>query len=370
MYMIAKTEYFNPFSTQFTAWEDFKNIKNVWSQVRIVTIVALVAIVTLGIGILPVFRLLVENHVIKEGVTSPSKTTQTTETKLNNALFSDTVHKEQGELLANKNLSHAVDAQPVKQEIPAPIFTDADDSDTIRKKMGEYIVLTQLPANRKLGLAIDNGDCFYDAFAQELNAEVYTKKTIKELRTTVSDTITSVPFWREYHQKIAKDENPDHIALTAQEAIEQKKPVVWGRQALEALILSEVYRVNVCIVEAGLLNEHFENDAYLQKLIKEREPLSNLRIKLEQDGQSLSEDNLKQYNALTQNIQMRYRHNYMDVRNWYPDPRIKHCDLAVHSFPKGTKYENTITLAVFNHHFYPVFEKAVNSPPSCSLDLF
>jgi hypothetical protein len=159
------------------------------------------------------------------------------------------------------------------------------------------------------GTAIDNGDCFFDAYAKGL--QVYLKRavTIKELRQKVADYVHTLE--AEENNWIKKMIQKEYIALdnyevfkervgfTCEEVLQKKWPApIWGQQQREGVILCHIYKVNLKIYEVGYLDE---------------DP-----------------------------SKMDHWDNF-----WESEPCI---------YPSNEKYNHTIEMAIYPGHFLPVFD--------------
>lgn len=145
------------------------------------------------------------------------------------------------------------------------------------------------PLRKTYGNAIDNGDCFWDAFAQGLSKVLGKKFTIKELRQNVSDEIEKMDKGPEQENWVKKSMQADvmdtyqayrdNVAFTCEELLEKNSSaIVWGQEARDGLILCHRYQVNLTVYSSGCLEddpskmEDDENFYYEQREILKDKP--------------------------------------------------------------------------------------------------
>jgi tetratricopeptide (TPR) repeat protein len=131
-----------------------------------------------------------------------------------------------------------------------------------------------IPPDVKVGSALSQGDCFFDAIAQNLNQRTSKEEyTIKSLRL-LCDEYAKDPknTWLAIANKIDREDHNSYlvrIQFTAQEMAEKEKlglklgTAVWGRPKVEGRIICEklVKKLHVIeIQENGTVNRFLVND--------------------------------------------------------------------------------------------------------------
>ncbi len=181
--------------------------------------------------------------------------------------------------------------------------------------------------------AIDNGDCFYDAFRQGL-ARFGENLTIKELRSrlaaVISEQDNSDPHHRNKHLKLVREvainsgETEDDIELylkmlpfTFDEKNAQKGQK-WGRPKVEGKILAEIYGVKIEIMEINAGNPDAAR-AKAQAIVQDR-----------MEGRTASP--------------------FVQNEDYFYMPRQVEAD-----FSNGQ--DRTIYIGGYDGHFFPVFPK-------------
>jgi hypothetical protein len=156
----------------------------------------------------------------------------------------------------------------------------------VRHKRAEYLEgcfakLSQLVVseNKILGQAVDNGDCFFDAFRQQLKRLLGIDTTVKELRAEISayahDLRHKPDNWiKDYIVLSRENQNIDerekllayeeylegvHRDVSMAEKLMGKLPI-WGDKKLDGRILCELYNVNLRVLEVGYLEEEDPSD--------------------------------------------------------------------------------------------------------------
>lgn len=119
----------------------------------------------------------------------------------------------------------------------------------------------QLPPNRKLGKAVDNGDCFFDSVAQQLSAALKREISIKDVRLAVHHYIQKLHAsnpddnWVKKECKgnfdVSYDDLLNRIQNTKQECENTQTTPIWGN-ALIAKIVVEAYQVRCVVYSVGL----------------------------------------------------------------------------------------------------------------------
>lgn len=117
------------------------------------------------------------------------------------------------------------------------------------------------------GTAIDNGDCFWDAFAQGLSYILGKKVTIKELREKVSEEIQRFDKCPDEENWVKKmmvhdpmdtyEGYRDQVMLTCGEILEKGMGApVWGQEKRDGVILCHLFKVNLKVFSVGCIDEH------------------------------------------------------------------------------------------------------------------
>lgn len=163
--------------------------------------------------------------------------------------------------------------------------------------------------DKEHGTAIDNGDCFWDSFAQGLSRLLKREVTIKELREKVSAEVKRLDqgpveanwvkkmIGKEFAAADTYEDYRDRVAFDCADILEKKLSApVWGQEARDGVILCRIYQVNLIVYTAGCLDEDLS--------------------KMEDKG------------------------------NFYSgDPK----------YPRGENYPNTVEMALYPGHFMPVW---------------
>lgn len=165
-----------------------------------------------------------------------------------------------------------------------------------------------------LGKAVDNGDCFWDAFAQGLT-RVGHKVTIKELREKVSEEVKNLdqgPDEKNWVKKLIKEKKDtsvtyesyrDHVAFDHKDYLSHGlTSPIWGQEARDGVILCRLYKVNLKVHSVGVTDERPEE------------------LKKKENGENI----------------------------FFTDD---------HCYPKGETYPDTIEMALYPGHFLPVWPK-------------
>lgn len=117
------------------------------------------------------------------------------------------------------------------------------------------------------GKAIDNGDCFWDAYAQGLSKILKRPVTIKELRQQVSKEVKRLdqgPAEANWVKEILKgdfmdtyEQYRDTVEYTCDEILKDKHSFypVWGKESRDGKILSQLYKVNLKVYTIGCMDE-------------------------------------------------------------------------------------------------------------------
>lgn len=156
--------------------------------------------------------------------------------------------------------------------------------------------------SRYYGQAIDNGDCFFDAFAQSLNQVQSKNLTVKDLRLAVKEYLENLKDTKWIEEllnvssakpKCSYEDFKDKVGYAG----DQIDYALWGEERIEGVILCRLYNVNLKVYEVGVYSEE----------ASEIEKNENYWI---------GEDNV---------------------------------------YPINEKYEQIVEIALYPHHFIPVF---------------
>lgn len=217
----------------------------------------------------------------------------------------------------------------------------------IRFEKLKKLVQRELLETQRLGEAIDNGDCFYDALSQSL-AEIGIQKTSTDLRAVIVEYLKTNA--EEMEKDIERDprgidtfENykkyvgysNDEMTTLLRDDTTISVGSYWGDAAREGVILCRAFKFNLKIIGAGCLESSIESDAVYQKLSGH---------KTEDQGTFPADAPIHQHNE--QMIQERLATLYGEDRFYYVDNDT--------TYPKGESYTRTCTLALFENHYVPV----------------
>lgn len=309
--MPSAIDYILPCSNKFHAQRDFKRL-DCGKKAGTVILTALAALLSLGLAGTAVFRLLVGHF----SQTVTNKDTKSTVQKIRRA----------GEPFLKKGPTPI--HSPVKTVYVMPRYTEEDllytDSEEVTEDLtsaeqtsegsGEFVAdpaeaqsnsrkrvrflagcLNKLndllaPDNKKCGISMDNGDCFYDSFAIKLR-ELGYEATAKQMREEVCREAQRIHLenpkvnWIraeleqendfDYEkasenignaivQKYSYEEFLESVQFSAEESLSKGKILIWGNEAIDGRILCSLYEVNLRVLEVGYM-PHFEpsdRDAY------------------------------------------------------------------------------------------------------------
>ncbi|BBI17397.1 hypothetical protein [Neochlamydia sp. S13] len=114
--------------------------------------------------------------------------------------------------------------------------------------------------NKEYGTAIDDGDCFFDAFAQALNKKLNGNLTLTDLRRKVSEYVNTLPSQDNWIKNSLEEEygNIDSyesyvkgVKYNSSEAEKHGGYPIWGKSEIEGVILCHLYQVNLKVYEVG-----------------------------------------------------------------------------------------------------------------------
>lgn len=211
-----------------------------------------------------------------------------------------------------KHLKEMQKKYPKKAPTPEFVKKDPENPPLRTKKCIERLDKELVEQNLMRGNAIDNGDCFYDAFSQALEETTGTKTTVEQLRKDVEEetkVFTGIKDnWIEVQLKKCSlctyEEFLETVSISF--AKNPNKARVWGRPSIDGQILCRKYGVSLKMHGVGVLS--------LPEDVKEKEDRDKF---------------------------------YEDPKNYYTDET----DSFINS--KATK---TIHMSVYPGHFEPAFE--------------
>ncbi|MCB1118896.1 MAG: hypothetical protein KDK65_02950 [Chlamydiia bacterium] len=133
----------------------------------------------------------------------------------------------------------------------------------------------RLDAKEQLGFAIDDGDCFFDAFSAALYEATGIYKTISELRKDVETVVKALPesdnwvldIFKQNRKKISDFQHYKMDVGMTKEELERDEfrrgaPPVWGQTKLEGNILCEIYHVQLQQVGVNSPESDFEGMSF------------------------------------------------------------------------------------------------------------
>lgn len=321
--MPSVIDYFHPCSNKFHAQKDFKRL-DCGKRAGTVILTALAALLSLGVAGSAVFRLLVRhfsriesNKGTKSSIQKIRNVGEPVITKDSTPIKSfslPNLHSNRTPLFPEQDLlypktSHSRTSLYSEEDFWCSNSDEAYESsvEASDEEGWEYVAdpsvaqrekfkrlaflegclnsLNDLLTleNKKCGVSINNGDCFYDAFAIKLN-EFGILVTAKQLRENVSwealriheenpdrnwiktelegendfdfekasDSIGNTVL-----QRVSYLEFIENVQFSAEEALSERKVLIWGNQNLDGRILANLYNVNLRVVEVGYI-PHFE----------------------------------------------------------------------------------------------------------------
>ena len=223
---------------------------------------------------------------------------------------------------------------------PEPLVVQKKGMEIMKEQCRALIEASLKPTGRKLGIAVDNGDCFYHTIAQLLQKEGIDVSVVS-LRNEIDEALRENPKWEAYlREKVRQDPRGigsfevyrSNVAKTADQMVSQGP--IWGDANREGVILCEKYRFNLEILKAGFIDSKITQDQEIQSIQRVRDEI------LEKFADSPL---LQKYD---EDIQTLCRAHYNNPANYYTDEEI---------VPKDGIYPKTLTIALFGDHFVPVF---------------
>jgi hypothetical protein len=128
----------------------------------------------------------------------------------------------------------------------------------------EKLVACLRKTREKLGTAVDNGDCYYDALRQGLSLALGRAVTVKELRMIVKTEVTrldaadSTGNW--VYKVLKKRDDPDdydyyELLQSVDKTHAELDPPLWGRPEVDGKIIAEHFKVKIRFCEANALDD-------------------------------------------------------------------------------------------------------------------
>ena len=295
--MPSISSYFNPCSKEFNSMSEFQTLSCIQKTViQIVT--GIVALLSLGLLAIPVFRLLVGRVTVLPPEELPPTTAKTDVVAQAQLNPNTTLAKSQEQLKTSSDENVEPPVSKIKTAMPIVNvrIKGLQTQFAVRKLNAQEMyelslgypdsrgaqisqptpiqMLTRLVLNQKLTKekripilvanhihAIDNGDCFFHAFAQVLNVILKRRKeapvTSVELRKVVSDYVNDQKNQKEI-QELFKLSSPrvcdnlqkykENIGMPGSEGTP-----IWGQMKVDGQILCQIYNVNAKVWGAQLL---------------------------------------------------------------------------------------------------------------------
>lgn len=181
----------------------------------------------------------------------------------------DRISEEEDEISSDGESSDGEDVPPTKSDAPKKKYLIGGKEYSLRSfKCIEKLNAELKSLGKIAGTAIDNGDCFWDSFAQGLNRLLERKVTIKELREIVSKEVKRLnqgpenENWvkrmidKEVRRAESYEEYLVRVVLDGNEASEMRFPPVWGQEARDGVILCRHFQVNLETHLSGCYDDH------------------------------------------------------------------------------------------------------------------
>ena len=230
-------DYFNPFSSQFHALDEFKNLSG-GQKILTIALTALVSLVSFGFGGVAVFRALVNRF---QPLDLDADTPQSgTARKVDDARRS--LLRKSPENMGDRTLTMR---KYLTQEL---------------RKMGKVFFETE-----------DSGDCLFDAVAQALTLLDGKEISMKEVRMACHEYIQKLdkeqPGNNWLEQAIGNTQNYDSLRKNIQYTAEELSPPIWGDVPIIKMI-SKVFDVKVVSHELSSFEIDDREDDFLGTLTK------------------------------------------------------------------------------------------------------
>jgi hypothetical protein len=202
-----------------------------------------------------------EDSLIKEEVSIVKEEDSLIKEEVSIVKEEDSLIKEKMSVVIDKNsVVNAEDNVIYDKDSPATI----KNPKVSKKTRFCYEALDQLLSkqNKERGTAVDDGDCFFDAFAKVLNKKFEKNYTCRDLRKIVYEKANNdrntINFldklnWR---SEIETRENyVEQIGWDAKEAKDREVYAIWGRPMCDGEILCRHFGVNLRVYEVGCIEE-------------------------------------------------------------------------------------------------------------------
>lgn len=274
--------YFNLSESDNNYIRQFNELKKKEHKIGVVVITALSAILTLFLASPAIFRLLVgrfkkiEEKESKESpipqinklaslslAASSPITSKINEEKENQELFDSPSHES---VTLSQDTSSSMDSQKIEDED----LPEKDYIPELKKHMREGVSqrtyyslvmlrdkINEIMPDHALHYTQDDGNCFWDAFAQSLSSVLSKSVSIKELRQAVHQYVQEADAIKEedLRKKYAGPETFEEWKEQLLHDGSNGELPSWGSVELEGEILGEIYHVNIWKIEAGPYND-------------------------------------------------------------------------------------------------------------------
>ena len=137
----------------------------------------------------------------------------------------------------------------------------AADNISLKTKLCKEKLATILKrSNEKFGVAVDDGDCFYDAFRQGLKK---VSHTVQELRTLVHERVQAIHkehgiqnwiFAALKNDAGTQQEDYDELLQTVAKPKQEVGVPLWGRPHIEGKILADHFKVIIKVCEVNAVD--------------------------------------------------------------------------------------------------------------------
>lgn len=181
----------------------------------------------------------------------------------------DQISVGEDEITSDGESSDEEDVTPKKSDAPKQKYFIEGKEYSLRSfKCIEKLKAELKSLGKITGSAIDNGDCFWESFAQGLSRLLGREVTIKELREIVSKEVKRLNQGPENEnwvkRMIDKEVRPAEsyeeylvrVALDCHEALEMGFTPVWGQEARDGVILCRHFQVKLEAHSSGCYDDH------------------------------------------------------------------------------------------------------------------
>ncbi len=225
--------YLNPFDTSF----DLYSFQELSLEKKVTTVFfTIVGALVLVIGALASFRFCLQQFSVITPKPSPPPST-------------------------SESRSEAFGRAIKEGRLPSRKPAKAMDNISLKTKLcKEKLAAFLKRSNEKFGVAVDDGDCFYDAFRQGLKK---ISVTVKELRTIVHERVQAIhkeqgiKNWIFEALKIdtsTQQEDYDELLKTVSHTKQEIAVPLWGRPHIEGKILADHFKVAIKVCEVNVLD--------------------------------------------------------------------------------------------------------------------